>query len=148
MDQTMISGVDTSRVAVETRTPHEAQRVVSSYGPDTTETTDRSATPLVNPIVSVDASGLVVVQYRNDGGEVRLQLPSESVVRAYRQRHTDAPETPTPETPTPETPLSGSAKEGERSAPTAGSTATPPPSTATTVAAPAPVRSEGVTVDV
>lgn len=91
MDKAMISGIDSSWVAVETQVPHEVQHIAPSHGLESTETADKSAAPLVNPIVTVDASGLILVQYRNDSGDVRLQVPSESVVRAYRQRGTDDP---------------------------------------------------------
>ncbi|GEM_PF-3207926 len=99
MEQAMISGIDTSRVSVEARAPHEAQRVPAAQHAESVSE-PKYAGPLVNPIISVDASGLVVVQYRNDTGEVRLQVPSESVVRAYRQR---SPETDQPQQAPPQT---------------------------------------------
>lgn len=46
---------------------------------------EQVAEPLVNPVVSIDATGLVVVQYREDNGEIRLQIPSEGAVRAYEE---------------------------------------------------------------
>ncbi len=46
---------------------------------------EQTAEPLVNPVVSIDSSGLVVVQFREGNGEVRFQIPSEDVVRAYEE---------------------------------------------------------------
>lgn len=46
--------------------------------------------PHINPTISVDPSGVVLVQYRDVGGDLRLQVPAESVVRAYRDRGRDA----------------------------------------------------------
>ncbi len=152
MDKAMISGIDSSRGAVETRVPqheaqHEAQRVVPPNGAEAAETADGSAAPLVNPVVTIDASGLVLVQYRNDGGEVRLQVPSESVVRAYRQRGPDEPEAPSPGSTETQGPA---AADQAAPAPAPTPPAVTPPMAAAQAAAPTPppARSAGVSVDV
>lgn len=151
MEQTMISGLDTSRVAVEARGPHELRHVPPAHPVESVDMPRKHAAPLVNPLTSVDPSGLVVVQYRNDSGEVRLQMPSESVVRAYRQRSTEAdgasPEvTAVKDQPAKDHPEASRTPDpstaGTPTAPAAVSTAPVPPP-----AARLPVKSENVAVN-
>lgn len=161
MEQAMISGIDTSRVSVEARAPHEAQRVAPAPHAESADTA-KSAGPLVNPIISVDASGLVVVQYRQDNGEVRLQVPSESVVRAYRQRspEADEPQQAPPRQAGEASPPVTTTRTPDQPAPApvpakAAAEPTVPPSPVVTSAVPAPAaqpapppaRSGSVTVD-
>ena len=160
MEQAMISGIDTSRVSVEARAPHEAQRVAPAPQAESADTA-KYAGPLVNPIISVDASGLVVVQYRNDSGEVRLQVPSESVVRAYRQRspEADEPQPAPPRQAGEASPPVTTARTPDQPAPapvpakTAAEPTVPPSPVVTTGPAPAaqpappPARSGSVTVN-
>lgn len=147
MEQAMINGIDTSRVAVEMSLPHEVQRVPPAPPAESVDATRKQVTALVNPIISVEMSGLVVVQYRDDAGDVRLQMPSESVVRAYRQRST-------PETG--QQPRDAAPVTGETPAPQPGTTTSESSPTVTvkapTVAAPsaapeAPEKRETVKLD-
>lgn len=44
-----------------------------------------------NPVMSIDASGVVVVQVRDSHtGEVKVQIPSEKVLKAYRYASAEA----------------------------------------------------------
>lgn len=46
-----------------------------------------------NPVMSVDPSGVLIVQYRDPSGDVRLQIPSEQALKAYESKAAQQPET-------------------------------------------------------
>lgn len=147
MEQAMINGIDTSRVAVEIPAPHEAQRVPPAPAAESVDAPRKGVAPLVNPIISVEMSGLVVVQYRDDAGEVRLQMPSESVVRAYRRRSTPEAEQP-PRDAAPATAGTPAPQPGTTSQP-APTVITKAPAVAARSAAPeAPEKRETVKLEV
>lgn len=79
----------------------EGRRVSVEAGAASQQTqqpaTEPSAAPAsetyYNPVMSVDPSGVLIVQYRDPSGDVRLQIPSEQALKAYESKAAQQPET-------------------------------------------------------